>query len=236
MSYWLISVPTEKKSESGTRKRLQDGASFYANIHDFKIPNLKVGTLDSLMSLSDKLQKVDTIVEGIAKKIERAYYDVSKADPTLKLDKKEGAKAPDISDLKVETKLPPKYVEEFKWNSDRYKVRVDLNQLSDGILEYASKQDDYLKKALTEFNEQKVALTNIERRETGTLLVKPLGQFITKLQPQHKSDLVRRPSKRQLKFMWTHPKSKSRLRYQKPVNPFPILPRSLHRLKFRAVQ
>eukprot|EP00456_Euglypha_rotunda_P020733 TRINITY_DN1800_c0_g1_i6.p1 TRINITY_DN1800_c0_g1~~TRINITY_DN1800_c0_g1_i6.p1 ORF type:complete len:281 (+),score=61.48 TRINITY_DN1800_c0_g1_i6:138-980(+) len=186
--YWLVSVPTQKSDEA-TKKRLRDAMSGYGDVHDFKIPSLKVGTLDSLMSLSDKLQKMDTMVEGITKKIERAYFDVSKANPNVeKLDKKgdkkekkeETQKKDDVQELLVESKLPPKYIEEFKWNPERYKIRLDLNAVSDGILEYASKQDDYLKRTLSEFNEHKLALTNIERRETGTLLVKPLGQFVGK--------------------------------------------------------
>jgi len=44
-----------------------------------------------------------------------------------------------------------------------------------------------LKKLLTDFNEVKVNLSGIERRETGTLLVKPLGAFIT----EKTKDLIR---------------------------------------------
>jgi len=121
----------------------------------------------------------------LPKKIERSYYDISKANPKEKPDKKAGdkkeeGKKEDVQELTVENKLAPKYIEEFKWNPERFKIRLDLNAISDGILEYASKQDDYLKRTMGEFNEQRLALTNIERRETGTLLVKPLGQFITK--------------------------------------------------------
>jgi len=188
--YWLVSVPTQKSDEA-TRKRLKDATSGYADVHDFKIPSLKVGTLDSLMSLSDKLQKMDTMVEGIAKKIERSYLDVSKSNPE-KPDVKAGDKKEekgqkeDVPELLVENKTAPKYIEEFKWNPERYKIRLDLSVVSDGILEYASKQDDYLKRTMGDFNEQRLALTNIERRETGTLLVKPLGQFV----PKEKAHLI----------------------------------------------
>lgn len=34
---------------------------------------LKVGTLDSLMSLSDDLQKIDIFVEGVVKKVTSSY-------------------------------------------------------------------------------------------------------------------------------------------------------------------
>jgi len=209
MSFWIISVPQEgegkKKQEDKTRQKLIDATRDLVDCAEpFKIPALKVGTLDSLMNLSDKLAKVDTIVEGVTKKIERAFNDISKSKPEEpELEKKKSqkekkesnkpagsAKAVDkkesknkegkveVRELRVEQKLPAEYLTKFPWHVQRLNNNRPLQQLTDYILKTSAEADEQLKKLLTDFNEVKVNLSAIERRETGTLLVKPLGSYI----------------------------------------------------------
>lgn len=47
----------------------------------FGIPDLKVGTLDSLMALSDDLAKIDIFVESTTKKIVRQLVEISDKRP-----------------------------------------------------------------------------------------------------------------------------------------------------------
>lgn len=56
MSYWVVAVPNEQKSEAKARKRLEAAVGGSAEAHAFNIPTLKVGTLDKLMVLSDKVE------------------------------------------------------------------------------------------------------------------------------------------------------------------------------------
>jgi len=100
--------------------------------------------------------------------------------------KKKESKA-DVRELRVDGKLPAEYITKFSWGYQRLNPTRNLNQLTDYILKSAAEADDQLKKLLTDFNEVKVNLSAIERRETGTLLVKPLGAYIT----EKKKDLVR---------------------------------------------
>eukprot|EP00808_Paulinella_micropora_P032120 g6266.t1 len=173
MSYWIVSVPTENKSEEKTRQRLYKACQGYAEAVPLKIPTLKVGTLDTLMGLSDKLGKIDTIVEGIAKKIERTFYDINREKND------DGQQSADASSIKVEHKSATEYVEKWSWNRNRYNPKTDLHKLADEILESSSEQDLKLKKKMTEFSEIKTTLSALERKENGTLLVKSLGPFIS---------------------------------------------------------
>lgn len=76
MSYLLIAVPTDKTGKK-TRDKLRTAVEKCSHsVSDFKIPALKVGTLDSLMQLSDELLKVDTFGEQVSKKIERCFFDM----------------------------------------------------------------------------------------------------------------------------------------------------------------
>jgi len=67
VAYWLIGVPNEGKGENNTRTSLNDKISSFARISQFSVPSLKVGTLDSLLTLSDELLKLDTFVEQTTK-------------------------------------------------------------------------------------------------------------------------------------------------------------------------
>lgn len=198
MSYWLISVPTEvsgdykgreekiphdarQRLEDATRDKLVKSIRGLAKPNQFKVPlNLKVGTLDKLMSLSDKLSKMDTIIESVTKKIERSHYEVAKQDPKQeKEDSKQSAQAVPMQELKVKGKSPQEYVERFEWDSKTYNPQLELQVMCDKILQESHKDDEELKKLTAEYTEIKQSLQAIERKETGTLLVKPLGQFVT---------------------------------------------------------
>jgi len=49
----------------------------------FSLPELRVGTLDSLLALSDDLVKVNTLVEAVAQKIQRQVLELASADPQV---------------------------------------------------------------------------------------------------------------------------------------------------------
>ena len=59
MHYWLISAPAENGSKEETWKRLNNATLEMSTNYKMKIPELRVGTLDSLMSLSDDLDRID---------------------------------------------------------------------------------------------------------------------------------------------------------------------------------
>jgi hypothetical protein len=212
-AYWLISSPsyraageprhkdekisTEelKRLEKNTRDRLDKATHGYTTNYPFKIPLLKVGTIGKLMAVCDKLAKADTVVEGIVKKIERAFYDFCKTPNEEAEGKSEGKEEvkgqQETPELKVERKSLDKskpeseyltareYLERFQWDVSRYNTKRELTELVDTILEAAHRSDEKLRKQTTEYTEVKQGLLAIERRETGTLLVKPLGPFVS---------------------------------------------------------
>ena len=59
---WLTTVPNRGENPSGLFSAIQKQVS-NCKIHRFEIPSLVVGTLDSLMALSDDLNKINTQVE-----------------------------------------------------------------------------------------------------------------------------------------------------------------------------
>lgn len=166
---------------------------------DFKIPKLRVGTLDQLMQLSDELLKVDQHAEQVSKKIERSVYDMIDNKPVKDDEKKKdkNKKKPKF-ELKVDldmsgarqgkskgnkrekVDLPPhEYVKLFRW--DRlYNSSEPIKDMAQSMYEKILKADDELKTKMSSYSDFNTAVENIERKETGTLMVKPLGEFVQK--------------------------------------------------------
>ena len=71
--YWLVALPLLDGVER-TWSTLQQGTTYNALLasnHRFSIPELRVGTLDTLMVLSDDLIKVNAMLESVVNKIRR---------------------------------------------------------------------------------------------------------------------------------------------------------------------
>jgi len=206
MSFILVSVPTDVNPKA-TKKKLRTAVEKYSiSVMDFKIPKLRVGTLDQLMQLSDELLKVDQQAEQVSKKIERSVYDMIDNKP-VKDDEKKNEKSKKKKDkdkkpkfeLKVDldmsgsrqgnkskgnkrekVDLPPhEYVKLFRW--DRlYDFSKPIKHLADDMLKMIIRADDDLKNKMSSYSDFNSAVENIERKETGTLMVKPLGEYVQK--------------------------------------------------------
>lgn len=76
--YWLISAPGDKTCQQ-TWETMNNVTSKQNNLCEnfkFHIPDLKVGTLDQLVGLSDDLGKLDAFVESITRKVAAYLGDV----------------------------------------------------------------------------------------------------------------------------------------------------------------
>ncbi|XP_051860418.1 V-type proton ATPase subunit C isoform X4 [Drosophila albomicans] len=69
--YWIISAPGDKTCQQtfDTMNNLTSKQHNLCSNYKFHIPDLKVGTLDQLVGLSDDLGKLDTYVEQITRKV-----------------------------------------------------------------------------------------------------------------------------------------------------------------------
>jgi len=63
--YWIISVPGKSTPQQSYNDVCNATARDQLSQNNmFNIPDLKVGTLDSLVALSDDLARLDTYIEG----------------------------------------------------------------------------------------------------------------------------------------------------------------------------
>jgi V-type H+-transporting ATPase subunit C len=79
--YWLICVPKKASKGDVFEDLCREVRDVVTEIHKFNIPELKVGTLDMLMQLSDDLNKMDFYVEQVVRKIAKQYFDVVEKKP-----------------------------------------------------------------------------------------------------------------------------------------------------------
>lgn len=154
---YLISIPNSGKNSDSLFSSLQN--SIYdksiCRLYKFETPMLTVGTLDSLMSLSDDLIKLNTQVENVARKVERQYNEIAGASPEpLK-----------INDMPIE-----KYLRNFQWDFARYRFQGrPLTDIVSQIQGVAAKVDEELKKLGLGFVERGQTLAALQRKKGSNL-------------------------------------------------------------------
>lgn len=165
-SYWLISAPKTNEDTFNTlNKKTTDESDLSLN-YKFQVPDLKVGTLDSLMALSDDLVKTDGQIENVTKKIAGQLYDL--------LDAKENK----TESLTVNNNNIDTYLTFFRWDEAKYPTSQSLKALTELVHSQVSKLDDELRTKAGEYNTVSHALNQEERKGTGNLLARDLGDIV----------------------------------------------------------
>merc|ERR1711988_1146643 len=163
MSYWLVSAPADPTKDK-TAQKCRAACSDIARIETWDLPDLKVGTLDSLMQLSDDLTKVDLQVEGVVHKIERDLAD--------QLESK--------GDLTIDSMTPQAYAEKFNWEFGKFQLKSSLREMTEEIQKEVAKLDTTVKEQLNKYSNIKSSLAAIDRKASGNLMVKSLTDIVTK--------------------------------------------------------
>ncbi|CAI0555710.1 unnamed protein product [Linum tenue] len=166
--YWVVSLPV-KDSASPLWNRLQDQISrhsFDTPLYRFSIPNLRVGTLDSLLSLSDDLLKSNSFLESVSHKIRRQIEDLERVS---------GAES---NALTVDGVPVDSYLTRFVWDEAKYPTMSPLKEIVDGIHSSVVKIEDDLKVRLAEYNNVRSQLNAINRKQSGSLAVRDLSSLV----------------------------------------------------------
>ena len=140
-------------------------------LHPFKLPQFRVGSLDSLVTLTDELARVDTYVEGVFKKAERL---VTESYVALAISKYLSDKAG--HDLSAMPPIKPQpfyfngkavhvYLNNVEWDSEEWDPKEALPSLTRRILASAEKLDQDLRTCSSTYQEKKTALQAAERKK-----------------------------------------------------------------------
>lgn len=172
MPYWLVGLPPGKsKRKEAAWESLQEHTNNLAVNAKMDIPELRVGTLDTLMALSDDLAKSCTVTEQVVNKIKRQVNETG------------GAAG--VSTLKVDGVLPDVYLTRFKWDEAKFPTRRPLKETVDKVMEIVGRIEDDLKVKIGEYNVLKTQLNASMRKQTGSLSVRDISTLV---KPQHVVD------------------------------------------------
>ncbi|KAL6545598.1 V-type proton ATPase subunit C [Orobanche gracilis] len=168
--YWVASLPVgQGSSASSLWSRLQESISkqaFDTALYRFNIPNLRVGTLDSLLALSDDLLKANSFIEGVSHKIRRQIEELERVSGVVS------------SSLTVDGVPVDSYLTRFVWEEAKYPTMSPLREVVDGIHVQIAKIDDDLKVRVAEYNNLRSQLNVINRKQGGSLAVRDLSNLV----------------------------------------------------------
>lgn len=131
----------------------------------FEVPSLTVGTLDTLMTLSDELGKTDQIIESIVRKIEKTAVELSERAGHV--------------DLTVGGVPATRYIQQFAWDSAKYPNRRPLKELVQLIAGGATAIEEELKQLTASFGDKTASLQEVKRRKQGNLMAGDLNDILT---------------------------------------------------------
>ncbi|XP_070835684.1 V-type proton ATPase subunit C 1-B-like [Chaetodon trifascialis] len=167
---WLISVPLDKTSLTSVEKLKHTIAKTnLASCCKFSIPELKVGILDSLLSVSDDLSKLDTLTESVIKKMYQCMREVMEQSSDKVLEK---ALANGVDLMS--------YVTKFQWDKAKYPTALPLSSLADIISKEVSQMETELKSRAAAYNSVKTSLQSLEHKLHGTLQTRSLNDIVRK--------------------------------------------------------
>jgi V-type H+-transporting ATPase subunit C len=150
-----------KKSES--KQALAAKTAALAACKGFNVPDgLRVGTLDSLMALSDDLAKMDTVSEATAFKIYTKLLELK-------------GEAPTIRSIDVASYVMGGH---WEWDETKFQINTPLRELCETVAGRIGGLDDELKAKTTELNTLKGAIDGAKRKTQGNLQVKALTEVV----------------------------------------------------------
>merc|ERR1712241_932625 len=168
--YWMISAPGNKTCQQTWDKLNQATMRQQLSRNwKFHIPDLKVGTLDQLVGLSDDLGKVDSYVEQVTRKLANYLGDVLE-DQRERLLENLVANGMDLAS----------YLTRFQWDMAKYPIRQSLKNLSDNIAKQVGQIEADLKVKSQAYNALKTSLQSMEKKQTGSLMTRNLGDLVKK--------------------------------------------------------
>ncbi|CAG9854270.1 unnamed protein product [Phyllotreta striolata] len=169
--YWLISAPGDKTCQQtwDTMNNMTSKQNNLSANYKFQIPDLKVGTLDQLVGLSDDLGKLDGFVEQVTRKVAQYLGEVLE-DQRDKLQENLQANNTDL----------PSYLTRFQWDIAKYPIKQSLRNIADIISKQVGQIDADLKTKSSAYNNLKGSLQNLEKKQTGSLLTRNLADLVKK--------------------------------------------------------
>ncbi|XP_043830858.1 V-type proton ATPase subunit C 2-like [Dromiciops gliroides] len=168
--FWLISVPGDRENlEILERMNNFTAKSNLSRNTNFPIPDFKVGTLDSLVILSDELGKLDPLAESLVKRMTQYVSELTEA------------KKGEVQEhLLANGVTLASFVTHFEWDIAKYPSKQPLGAIGDTLAKQLAQMDTDLQTKITAYNKLKRDLENIEKKFLGSLFTRTLSDLVSK--------------------------------------------------------
>uniref|UniRef100_A0A8C0ZT92 V-type proton ATPase subunit C n=1 Tax=Castor canadensis TaxID=51338 RepID=A0A8C0ZT92_CASCN len=168
--FWLISAPGDKENlQALERMNTVTSKSNLSYNTKFTIPDFKVGTLDSLVGLSDELGKLDTFAESLIRRMAQSVVDVME-DSKGKVHENLLANGVDLTS----------FVTHFEWDMAKYPAKQPLVSVVDTLAKQLAQIEMDLKSRTAAYSALKMNLENLEKKSTGNLFTRTLSDIVSK--------------------------------------------------------
>ncbi|XP_042536673.1 V-type proton ATPase subunit C 2 isoform X1 [Dipodomys spectabilis] len=168
--FWLISAPGDKENlQALERMNTVTSKSNLSYNTKFAIPDFKVGTLDSLIGLSDELGKLDTFTESLIKRMAQSVAEVME-DSKGKVQENLLANGVDLTS----------FVTHFEWDMAKYPAKQPLANVVDTLTKQLAQIETDLKSRTATYNALKMNLENLEKKSTGNLFTRTLSDIVSR--------------------------------------------------------
>ncbi|XP_027411884.1 V-type proton ATPase subunit C 2 isoform X4 [Bos indicus] len=168
--FWLISAPRDKENlQALERMNTVTSKSNLSYNTKFTIPDFKVGTLDSLVGLSDELAKLDVFAESLIRRMAQSVVEVME-DSKGKVQENLLANGVDLTS----------FVTHFEWDVAKYPAKQPLVSVVDILAKQLAQIEIDLKSRTAAYNTLKTNLENLEKKSMGNLFTRTLSDIVSK--------------------------------------------------------
>lgn len=162
---WVVSAPNEGgRSACKQMQESLDTNLGLCSAYSLPLPALRVGTLDSLLSVSDLIARDDKQLEITADRVLRQFRDLAPA----------GAPTPLVDGVDV-----LEYVTDFEWDEAKFSSADSLADLRKAIMDQVARLEEEMKIRATDYSATKQALSAIARKSQGNLMARGLATIVT---------------------------------------------------------
>ncbi|KAG0199695.1 Vacuolar ATP synthase subunit C, partial [Mortierella sp. GBA30] len=171
--YWFVSAPGERNRTvtfQNFKAKIASSQNDLSEVAPLPIPEFKIGTLDTLVLLSEDLAKQDTAFESSANKLVDIIRSLLGPEAATKL----------AGSLSVNEKTIDNYLKTFQWNTMKYRTDKSLVELAELLNNEVASIDTLMKNKMANYSVVKGNLQGIQRREVGNLASRNIVPFVKK--------------------------------------------------------
>ncbi|KAJ1660362.1 Vacuolar ATP synthase subunit C [Dispira simplex] len=168
-NYWLLSLPANGDRNTAWQKLRNDLATDHTDLCKFSIPEFKIGTLDSLVQLSDELVKTDTAYGAVTLKLVDVLRTLVQGDEQVLQ-----------SMATINGKSVDQYLKSFSWDATKFRSDKALPEICNVIAQQVGVIENHLKTKMANYNNVKSSLQVLSRKQNGNLSIRSLISVVKK--------------------------------------------------------